>query len=706
MSVEPFAEVAVKPLTVFDPPSIASYRLLGVLGSGGMGRVYLGQSPSGRRVAIKVVRGDLLDDPATRRRFAREVAAARTVSPLFTAAVVDADLDAEPPWLATTYIEGPSLERWVEGHGPLAPSAGLTLAAGLAEAVASIHHAGLIHRDIKPGNVLLGAAGPHIIDFGLVRGPRSTRVSLGRPVGTPSYMAPECIHGEEAGPPADVFSLGATLVFATTGRSLVESEQLYAQIMQIIEGRFELSGVPGELRALVARCLSPQPRDRPTAAELVGVLAAGGIPAPEPGWYESASAAPPEVKLDLPARSVRLSRRRMLAAAGAAGLATLGGAGTWLATHRRTARPVASSRPGTVLWLAGSGAQPTAGDPAATRILPDTARRIVAAGMTEVFARTVAGRRLWTYRLPARFVDARAWADAVVVADRTGVTLLDAASGRSRFAVDVTRSPAAAGPVQRLVSAVDRVFVDGAVATVALDDRGQTLWRRAVGSPLAADPTWLLTHGRTGASLAVGLSDAATGERRWITRYGVSPRPPIGTPPVVGSPVFGPGDGPPVFDEAWNRVEAHLAAEFVAVRAGSDLRVLRLRDGGLVWRRVWPTPIASLAVAGDLLLVGADRVTALTLDTGAEAWQSPLRGARMAVSPDGHTTVVAAERTVTALDPVGTPRWQIDVPAAVGRAVPDRVSFDEGTAFVTFKPVDQQVTPLEVDVLAVTLGDA
>ena len=172
----------MKPLSVFDPTVVASYRLLGVLGNGGMGRVYLGQSPSGRQVAIKVVRADLVDDPATRRRFAREVAAVRAISPLFTAAVVDADTEAESPWLATMYIDGPSLEQWVAEHGALVPTAVLTLAAGLAEAAGSIHHAGLVHRDIKPSDVLLSGTGPHVIDFGLVLAPHSTRISMGRPV--------------------------------------------------------------------------------------------------------------------------------------------------------------------------------------------------------------------------------------------------------------------------------------------------------------------------------------------------------------------------------------------------------------------------------------------------------------------------------------------------------------------------------------------
>jgi outer membrane protein assembly factor BamB len=699
----------VKSLSAFDPTVIASYRLLGVLGNGGMGRVYLGQSPSGRQVAIKVVRADLVDDPATRRRFAREVAAVRTISPLFTAAVVDADTDAESPWLATMYIDGPSLDQWVAQHGALVPTAVLTLAAGLAEAVSSIHRAGLVHRDIKPSNVLLSGSGPYVIDFGLVLGPHSTRISLGRPVGTPSYMAPECIRGEEAGPPADIFAIGATLAYAATGRSLVESEAVYAQIMQITQGRFELSEIPAELRPLISRCLSLRPEDRPTAAELVAVLTADVIPTPKPGWYEAASTAPLGVVFDVPTRAGRFSRRRMLATGGA-GLMVLGVSG-WLASQDRTtdrqASVTKSPQAGTVLWLATSGADPTAGGPGATRIIPDGQKRIVAAQPMEVYAQTVTGRRLWNHPLPGRFVDAHAWQGAVLVADTARLWLLDPASGRQRFAVDIADSLKAEGAIGNVVPSGERAFVSMQTAIVAVDDRGQLIWHQAGSSPLAADATSLLTHERSGATVRVGLRDAATGQQGWITRYGVPTRPPVGPPPA-GPPPDGPPPpaGPPLLDDAWMRTEAHIAAGFVAVRDGQELRVLRLRDGGTVWKRTWPTPIAATAVAGDLLLVGAERLSALTLATGAQAWQSPLRGARMAVSADGQTIAVAAERTITAMDREGGPQWETDLPAAVGAAVPDRVTLDQNTMFVTFKPVDRHAEPLGVDVVAVALGGA
>src|SRR5690349_7137117 len=154
----------MKPLGSGDPAVVGSFRLLGVLGGGGMGRVYLGQSRTGRRLAIKMLSEQYAEDPEYRERFAREVSAAKLVSPLYTAAVVDADTQAKNPWLATTYIDGPSLEEWVTKHGALPPQKVLALAPGLAEALISIHSVGLVHRDLKPSNVIINPNGPHIID--------------------------------------------------------------------------------------------------------------------------------------------------------------------------------------------------------------------------------------------------------------------------------------------------------------------------------------------------------------------------------------------------------------------------------------------------------------------------------------------------------------------------------------------------------------
>jgi serine/threonine protein kinase len=192
--------------------------LLARLGSGGMGRVYLGQSPGGRLVAVKLIRSELAESAQFRQRFAREVAAARTVGAMFTAPVVDADPDAPEPWLVTAYIDGLSLADAVASHGPLPVTSVLYLAAGLAEGLSAIHAAGLVHRDLKPSNVLLAGDGPRIIDFGISRAVDATGLTMsGLVVGSPGFMSPEQAEGREVGPASDVFSLGALLAFSATG---------------------------------------------------------------------------------------------------------------------------------------------------------------------------------------------------------------------------------------------------------------------------------------------------------------------------------------------------------------------------------------------------------------------------------------------------------------------------------------------------------
>jgi len=202
-----------------DPERIGGYTLLGRIGSGAMGAVYLALSRGGRPIAVKVVRAELGDDPGFRERFRREVEAVRSVGGFWTAAVVDADLDAAQPWLATEYVPGPSLQEAVCSRGPLPVDAVRHLAAGLAEGLAAIHAAGVVHRDLKPANVLIGANGPRVIDFGISRAlAGSTLTAAGHLLGTPGYLSPEQISGGPVGPASDVYALGGLLVFAATGR--------------------------------------------------------------------------------------------------------------------------------------------------------------------------------------------------------------------------------------------------------------------------------------------------------------------------------------------------------------------------------------------------------------------------------------------------------------------------------------------------------
>jgi serine/threonine protein kinase len=237
-----------------------------------MGRVFLGRSAGGRPVAVKVIRSELAADPDFRGRFRREVAAARRVNGLFTAMVVDADVDAEEPWLATAYVPGPSLAEAVRDHGPLPTGSVLALTAGLAESLAAIHAAGVVHRDLKPPNVLLAEDGPRVIDFGISRAAEATSMTrAGFVIGSPGFMSPEQAEGGEIGPASDVFSLGAVLVYAATGESPFGSGMTAALVYRVVHGAPRLDGVPALIRPLVERCLAKDPRERPMVRELLAV---------------------------------------------------------------------------------------------------------------------------------------------------------------------------------------------------------------------------------------------------------------------------------------------------------------------------------------------------------------------------------------------------------------------------------------------------
>ena len=256
-----------------DPRRIGPYWLERRLGSGGMGNVYLGRSPGGRHVAIKVIRAELARDAEFRARFAREVTAVRKVSGIFTAEVVDADLHGPTPWLATSYVAGPSLADEVDAHGPLSPGVALMLAAGLAEGLVAIHSAGLVHRDLKPSNVLLAKDGPRLIDFGISRSVDSSALTrTGMVIGSPGFMSPEQARGREAGPPSDIFSLGAVLAFAATGKEPFGSGSGEALLHRVVSGEPDTEDVPRQIRPLVERCMIKDPRRRPTAAQLLAEL--------------------------------------------------------------------------------------------------------------------------------------------------------------------------------------------------------------------------------------------------------------------------------------------------------------------------------------------------------------------------------------------------------------------------------------------------
>jgi Protein kinase domain len=367
-----------------DPAQVGPYRLTGVLGTGGMGRVFLGWSSGGRPVAVKVIKPELASDPEFRARFRREVAAARTVSGLYTALLLDTDTDSPVPWLATAYIDGPSLNEALSSYGPLPVESVLALACGLAEALNAVHAMGLVHRDLKPSNVLLASDGPRVIDFGISRAADTTTLTnTGQSIGSPGFLSPEQAVGREVGPSSDIFSLGAVLAFAASGSSPFGLGAPHALIYRVVHEPPTLDGIPEELRPLISRCLAKEPGDRPAASDLLAeladvrpgarwlperitaALAAFAVPEPPPpaavaAGYEQTATAATQPPLAAAASGTRRSpwRRRgllvpvaavvaVLAATGIALVATSGGASQPDAFNRHgptvSARPVAAT---------------------------------------------------------------------------------------------------------------------------------------------------------------------------------------------------------------------------------------------------------------------------------------------------------------------------------------------------------------------------
>jgi len=266
-----------------DPGRVGRYRLVARLGAGGMGQVYLGETPGGRKVAIKLIHPAFTDNRQFRERFAREIAAARRVGGFHTALVVDADPQADPPWMVTAYIDGPSLEAAVGRDGPMPPDRVRALGAGLAEGLAAIHMEGLVHRDLKPSNVILASDGPRIIDFGIARADDDSRLTtVGAVMGTLAYMSPERLSGDPAGAASDVFALGGVLAFAATTRPPFGMDSTAAVVRRIITQPPDLDGLADEdLRQLITRCLDKSPENRPEVPDVLAALTSPGPPPAE-----------------------------------------------------------------------------------------------------------------------------------------------------------------------------------------------------------------------------------------------------------------------------------------------------------------------------------------------------------------------------------------------------------------------------------------
>ncbi|MFJ3585793.1 bifunctional serine/threonine-protein kinase/ABC transporter substrate-binding protein [Streptomyces sp. NPDC090127] len=351
----------MRPLRPADPSAIAGYRLLGRLGAGGMGVVYLARSAGGALAALKLIRAEHAADPGFRERFRREALVAGRITGHWVVRVLGSDPEAREPWLATEFVPGPSLAEAVGLHGALPEPTVRALGARLADALTDMHEAGLVHRDVKPGNVLLALDGPRLIDFGIARSAGATALTAtDAMIGTPGYLAPEQARATgagEVGPPSDVFALGCVLAYATTGRRPFGTGTVAAIVYRTVHADPDLDGVPRALLPLVTACLAKDPTDRPTAAEVRARLGQARGPAGDwlPPGLPALIAERSARVLDLPVAEPTVvvpsagagvggpgggrtspSRRRFLALGSAAAVAVAGGLTAWLVNREGT----------------------------------------------------------------------------------------------------------------------------------------------------------------------------------------------------------------------------------------------------------------------------------------------------------------------------------------------------------------------------------
>ncbi|MFF6801780.1 ABC transporter substrate-binding protein [Streptomyces sp. NPDC012616] len=383
----------MEPLRTGDPSRLGRYRLLRRLGAGGMGVVFLARAPGGAIAAVKTVRAAYAEEPGFRARFRREAQAARQVHSPWVVPLLDADADAETPWLATSYVPGPSLSETVEVFGPLSVTSVRVLGIRLAEALEAVHAAGLVHRDVKPGNVLLAPDGPRLIDFGIARAPEATALtSSGVIVGSPGFLSPEQARarGGEIGPPSDVFSLACVLAFAATGVRPFGDGGAAGVLLRTVYEEPDPAAFPDALAPLLTSCLHKDPAARPDLARLRAELEAGAGPGPggKAGWLPEPVArlisdrsaavlaldAVEPTQVSAPASTVSpdaatmtavraapsvtpgIRRRSFLRLGSTAGVLAAGGGGAWWWSTRRgtpTPPPVASARPELVVAFQG-----------------------------------------------------------------------------------------------------------------------------------------------------------------------------------------------------------------------------------------------------------------------------------------------------------------------------------------------------------------
>ncbi|MFB6613763.1 PQQ-binding-like beta-propeller repeat protein [Streptomyces sp. NPDC056367] len=572
----------MKPLESGDPIRLGPYRILAVLGEGGMGKVYVGQDGEGHPAAVKVLHPHLAHDQNLTQRFVREARMAGAVTGPSVARVLDARTEGGRPWIATEFLTGPTLADAVRAHGPLGEPAVRALAAALAHALRDIHAAGLVHRDLKPANIVLTATGPRVIDFGIARPEHGlTLTATGQVPVTPGYGAPEQVLGQRVGPPADVFSLGAVLVYAASGQHAYEGTHVAAVQYEVVHGEPRLDRVPPGLRPLIGPCLAKDPASRPLPEQIATSSApprgagrvwrngpiAQDITTREAGLHRLTT-----VPGGVAPRSV--SRRRLLTglAAGGAVLVAGGGAAWWI---RRGSDPF--DIPPAVRTPAARVLDPKKGD----YILGETAKALwnVPSAVSE---KTPAP-------LPVRDV-------VIVGAPEGGIAARSVVDGTLRWsAPEAVAANRYLSLSDRLVAATDR----NGTLTTYVASTGEPKWtsRAEAASLLAADDESVYLITTDGRVRCVRRSDAKI---RWTVGVGAA----LGT-------------------EAASR---GLAGEGRLVVTASDGAVVALdtADGRTVWERREQSDDgrAKAALSGRSLCVTGKSLTAVDVVDGKELWST------------------------------------------------------------------------------------
>ncbi|MGC0339949.1 PQQ-binding-like beta-propeller repeat protein [Streptomyces sp. SLBN-8D4] len=696
----------VDQLTQHDPRRIGPFEVLGRLGAGGMGLVYLARSASGRRVAIKTVRTELAEDQLFRVRFTREVEAARAVSGFYTAAVVDADPRAAVPWLATAYVPAPSLEEIVNECGPLPAQAVRWLAAGVAEALQSIHGAGLVHRDLKPSNVLVVEDGPRVIDFGIASGVSNTRLTMTNvAVGTPAYMSPEQAKDSRSVTGAsDVFSLGSMLVFAATGHPPFHGANPVETVFMLLREGPDLEGLPDELRPLIESCMQMEATGRPNPADLQAQLAPhlfgsgsddsgtasawlpekavaliesrrGGRPAPtQPGGGGRPAAVPPPPSYDpAPPAPVPVG-------APDTGPVRLAGAQVPIGPGPRVAdaRAAAVKAPPPEAGLVASWSRPRPGVNGT-----DAAVGPAVSAPPPAPPENAAGWRPWRFRMSNDVWGTPAVAGDLVYVTSFEVHALDVGTGRRRFKTrDVAWSMAVAD---------GRIHASDGPTLFALDAReGADQWRISTDAwvySLKAERGTVITGTRGG---GVQAWDASGGQKLWeVAGCQTDFESPEAGPALHEGTVYVWQEGRlraldarsgkerwafPIGDAAScggvpvRVTQAHDG--FVYISAGTRVMALDVASGRVRWHfeapAVFlcpPTFVPGPAVTGGGVYLADYLGTVYALDAtdGRDRWRIATE-ARASVEPvlvaGGHVHVGSGKGLYTLDAVTGTPKWR------------------------------------------------